>query len=105
MDELIALLKGRIEDTDLAYYADKDSKLKYALEYAMSAINNRRGYEPTSEHPYPNKYKMNVLEGAVWYLGKIGGEGYSSTSENGVSVSWQEIPDWLKYVPSPIFIK
>ena len=32
MDELITLLKDRIEGTDLAYYADKDGKLKYALK-------------------------------------------------------------------------
>lgn len=105
MEELITLLKERIEDTDLAYYADKTAKLRYALEYAISAVNNRRGYEATSNAPYPTKYKMNVLEGAVWYLGKIGGEGYSSTSENGVSISWQDIPDWLRYVPSPIYVK
>ena len=98
MDELITLLKGRIEGTDLAYYADKDGKLKYALKYAISMVNNRRGFKPTETEPFEPRFEMNVLEGAVWYLGKIGAEGYSSTSENGVSVSWKELPEWLSTI-------
>lgn len=98
MDELIKLLKDRIEGTDLAYYADKDGKLKYALKYAISMVNNRRGYKPTETEPFEPRFEMNVLEGAVWYLGKIGAEGYSSTSENGVSVSWKELPEWLSTI-------
>ena len=98
MDELITLLKDRIEGTDLAYYADKDGKLKYALKYAISMVNNRRGYKPTETEPFEQRFEMNVLEGAVWYLGKIGAEGYSSTSENGVSVSWKELPEWLSTI-------
>lgn len=98
MDELITLLKDRIEGTDLAYYVDKDGKLKYALKYAISMVNNRRGYKPTETEPFEPRFEMNVLEGAVWYLGKIGAEGYSSTSENGVSVSWKELPEWLSTI-------
>ena len=98
MDELIKLLKDRIDGTDLAYYADKDGKLKYALKYAISMVNNRRGFKPTENEPFESRFEMNVLEGAVWYLGKIGAEGYSSTSENGVSVSWKEIPEWLSTI-------
>lgn len=98
MDELIKLLKDRIDGTDLAYYADKDGKLKYALKYAISMVNNRRGFKPTDNEPFEPRFEMNVLEGAVWYLGKIGAEGYSSTSENGVSVSWKEMPEWLSTI-------
>lgn len=98
MDELIKLLKDRIDGTDLAYYADKDGKLKYALKYAISMVNNRRGFKPTENEPFESRFEMNVLEGAVWYLGKIGAEGYSSTSENGVSVSWKELPEWLSTI-------
>ena len=98
MDELITLLKDRIEGTDLAYYGHKDGKLKYALKYAISMVNNRRGYKPTETEPFEPRFEMNVLEGAVWYLGKIGAEGYSSTSENGVSVSWKELPEWLSTI-------
>lgn len=98
MDKLITLLKDRIDGTDLAYYADKDGKLKYALKYAISMVNNRRGFKPTDNELFEQRFEMNVLEGAVWYLGKIGAEGYSSTSENGVSVSWKEMPEWLSTI-------
>ncbi|GEM_PF-4865456 len=95
-DMLVQILKDRIADTDLEYWVDKDAKLRYALTYAISAVNSRCGFKPENTTAiYPIKYKMNVLEGAVWYLGKIGAEGYSSTSENGVSVSWKETPEWL----------
>ena len=104
MDELIILLKDRIEGTDLAYYADKDGKLKYALKYAISMVNIRRGYKPTETEPFEPRFEMNVLEGAVWYLGKIGAEGYSSTSENGVSVSWKELPEWLSTISGGVAV-
>lgn len=92
---LVQILKDRIADTDLEYWVDKDAKLRYALTYAISAVNNRCCFKPKNEILYPIKYEMNVLEGAVWYLGQIGAEGYSSTSENGVSVSWKDTPEWL----------
>lgn len=98
MVELVELLRARVQDTDLAYYADKDGKLLYAIKYAVSAINNRRGFKPTDDEPFEKRYEMNVIEGAVWYLGKIGAEGYASTSENGVSVSWKELPEWLSTI-------
>lgn len=104
MDDLLSLLRSRVEDTDLAYYADKDGKLLYALKYAVSMINNRRSFMPTESEPYEKRYEMNVIEGAVWYLGKIGAEGYASTSENGVSVAWKELPEWLSTVPGGVFV-
>ncbi len=104
-DELIASLEARIEDTDLEYYAGKPAKLRYAIDYAISAVNLRRGFSPTEEELFEARFRMNVLEGAAWYLAKIGAEGYASTSENGVSVSWQEMPDWLRQVPCPVFVR
>ena len=65
MEELVEMLKARIEDTDLAYYLDKDAKLKYALKYAISMINNRRGFAPTETEPFEKRFEMNVLDGAV----------------------------------------
>ncbi len=104
IDMLVDILKDRISDTDLEYWVDKDTKLRYALRYAISAINARCGFKPDDIVPYPIKYEMNVLEGAVWYLGKIGAEGYASTSENGVSVSWKETPEWLLSVAGGVCI-
>lgn len=98
LEELVQTLQERIDDTDLEYYADKPAKLNYALKYAISAINNRCCFEPSGAALFPAKYEMNVLDGAAWYLAQIGAEGYAATSENGVSVSWREMPPWLSSV-------
>lgn len=104
LEKLADMLRDRITDTDLEYWADKDKKLQYALKYAISQINSRCSFTPKGEALFPDKYEMNVLEGAVWYLGKIGAEGYNSTSENGVSINWQDVPDWLSSVSGGIRI-
>lgn len=104
MDELVEILKDRIADTDLAYYSDKEGKLRYALKYAISMVNNRRGFAPTDKEPFEKRFEMNILDGAVWYLSKIGAEGYTSTSENGVTVSWKDMPEWLSTICGGVFI-
>ena len=80
---------------DLQRYADNEDMLNFAVSNAISMINERRSYSGAEYEP---KYRNNVLQGALWYLGKIGAEGYASTSENGVSVTWQDVPDWLRSV-------
>lgn len=88
-------LKAIISVGDLAQYMDNDILLNHALAYAISEINKRRSYDAENGPEYEEKYRRNVIEGAIWRLGKIGAEGYASTSENGISVNWQEVPDWL----------
>lgn len=84
------VLRRRILGTDLEQFAYNDSLLQYALDYAESEILKRRGSDALEA-----KYRINRIEGAVWYLARIGAEGAQSVSENGVSVSYQEVPDWL----------
>lgn len=91
-------LKAIISVGDLVQYMDNDILLNHALAYAASEINKRRGYGAEGGSEYEPKYRRNVIEGAIWRLGKIGAEGYGSTSENGISVNWQEVPDWLANV-------
>lgn len=84
------VLRGRLLGTDLEQFAYNDPLLQYALDYAESEILRRRG----SDDMEP-RYRINKLEGAVWYLAKIGAEGAQSVSANGVSVTYKEVPDWL----------
>lgn len=84
------VLRSRILGTDLEQFAYNDQLLRYALNYAESEILNRRGSDAMEP-----KYQINKLEGAVWYLAKIGAEGAQSVSANGVSVTYKEVPDWL----------
>lgn len=92
MDTELAILKALIANTDLRVYADNDVLLNYALDYAVSEVNKRRCYTGDG---YEAKFRQNVIEGAVWRLNRLGVEGSSSSSELGVSTSWQETPDWL----------
>lgn len=96
--EYLAIVKALVSVSDLSQYADNDVLLNYAIGFAIGKINRRRGYKPTPSVPIEPKYADLVPDVALWYLGKIGAEGYQSTSENGVSVVWQEVPDCLKDV-------
>lgn len=86
-------LKMLITGTDLERYKGSDELLNYALSYAESEILKRSG----SAELEP-EYTINQTEGAVWWLSRIGAAGAQSVSENGVSISWQETPDWIRSV-------
>ncbi|WP_312694112.1 hypothetical protein [Caproiciproducens sp.] len=87
------ILKMLITGTDLARYKDNDELLNYALSYAESEILKRSGSDSLG-----NEYLVNQTEGAVYWLSRIGAEGAQSVGENGVSITWQEVPDWLRSV-------
>lgn len=91
-------LKAIISVGDLAQYIDNDILLNHALAYAISEINKRRGYEAADGQQYESKYRVNVIQGAIDWLGHIGAEEYTSFSENGVSGAWKEVPSWLQSV-------
>lgn len=87
------LLKGRIRDTDLERWIGDDAKLDVALAYAAAEITIR-----ARKACVPPEYLICQVEGAAWYLGKMGVEGAASVSENGVSITYKDVPDWLRCV-------
>lgn len=91
--EMLKLLVSSTDD--LSRYAENDALLEQALSYAVSEVNKRRCY---SGDGYEEKFKQNVINGAVDYLSKLGGQEYQSFSENGVSASFREVPLWLMSV-------
>lgn len=92
MEELKAIISNI---DDLQRYADQEVLLQFAISNAVSRINARRGY--TGEG-YEGKYRHNVIRGAVDYLSRLGGEEFSSFSENGVSASYNGVESWLSDV-------
>lgn len=94
--DYLALLKALITNTDLAQYLEDASMLDYAVEYAKSEITIRYGVEDFSQ--VPAKYGRYVVEGAKWYLSMIGVEGQSSMTENGISRTYKDTPDWLSRI-------
>lgn len=91
--EPIDTLKALITGTDLARYAGNDALLIYALSWASSEILKRRNVAVLED-----QYSVNQIEGAKYYLSRIGAEGYASTGENGVSVTWLKVPEFLQSV-------
>ena len=92
-------LKAIIAVSDLKQYADNDAILTFAVQWAASEINKRRGGSLSCECELVEaKYHFNCLQGAMDWLSRIGGEEYQSFGENGVSASFKEIPSWLQSV-------
>lgn len=101
MEKELQSLKIRIHYIeDLKEYENEDAILNEAINYAISAINNRCGYTPKDNILYPAKYYDNVIRGALDWLSKLGGSEYLSFSENGVSATFRETPSWLLEVIS-----
>lgn len=77
-------------ESDISRFANNDALLNYALSYAESEILKRRGSDTLEE-----QYLGNQIEGAKWYLSRIGTEGAASISENGEQTVYKDTPDWL----------
>lgn len=80
-------------DTDLARFASNEALLNYALSFAASEINKRR-----SSDTLEDQYLGNQIEGAKWYLSRMGTEGTVSISENGEQTVYADVPPWLSGV-------
>lgn len=94
MPDILTILKARLKNTDLEEYTEDNETnevlLDYALSYAEGEINLRRGTEIMED-----RFINNKIEGAIWYLSRIGSEGMKGISENGVSFTYKDVPDWL----------
>jgi hypothetical protein len=94
--DFLEMLKMLIANTDLEEYIEDDEKLEYAISYAKDEITARYGASDFDN--VPAKYHRFVIEGAKWYLALVGAEGQSSMTENGVSRTYKETPDWLSHI-------
>ncbi|HEX3038155.1 MAG TPA: hypothetical protein VHO94_04080 [Oscillospiraceae bacterium] len=93
MAEQIDTLKALITGNDLDRYKDNAPLLTYALSWASSEILKRRNTDTLED-----QYLTNQIEGAKYYLSRIGAEGTESVSENGVVVKWSRVPEFLQNV-------
>lgn len=85
-------LKALLPNTDLSRFTEDEPKLRFALHYATSKVNEARNYIGEGYDP---RYRLNVIQGALDVLENWGGGELSSYGENGVSVSRRETPSWL----------
>ena len=61
-----------------------NSVLEYEIKRAIGEINRCRHFEPTEEKPYDVKYEDLIIPMCIFSLSKVGIEGETSHSENGV---------------------
>lgn len=66
---------------------DNDTAIDEIMD-AISAVNERRRFIPTSEQLFEDKYKNLIVRLAICAIAKYGAEGQTSHSENGISRSY-----------------
>lgn len=65
---------------------DKDNYiLESEIKRAIRQINRCRRFEPTDEKPYDKKYEDLIIPLAISAFAKIGAEGETVHSENGIT--------------------
>lgn len=90
--ELKALLKNRdfdIDDTDIP-------TLQYEIKRAVAQINRCRRFTPTADKPYDMKYEDLIIPLAISSFAKIGAEGETVHSENGITRHYTSGGDYPK---------
>ena len=64
------------------------------IDNAISFVNIRRGFVPTSTCLYEKKYESIIVKLALSALAKYGAEGETSHSENGISRGYENGGDY-----------
>jgi hypothetical protein len=96
--ELKSLLISR--DFDIT---DKDTPtLKYEIKRAIAQINRCRRFKATEENPYDKKYEDLIIPLAISSFAKIGAEGQTVHSENGITRHYTSGGDYPKELLSEI---
>lgn len=85
MDELLARMKVRLRFDSTT----EDAMLTDHLQSAIEVVNERRNYTSTDEAIVEPQYKGIVVDLAIATYNKMGAEGQTSHSENGISRSYE----------------
>ena len=81
VEELTTVLKARdfdILDTDKPI-------LEYEIKRAVKQINRCRRFKPTDDRPYDEKYEDLIIPLSLTAFAKIGADGETVHSENGIT--------------------
>lgn len=80
---LLASLKTVLAARDFDTFSDE--YLMFEINQAIATINRCRRFKPTEDKAYDPKYEYLIVPMCVSSLSKIGAEGQTSHSENGVT--------------------
>lgn len=73
-----------------------DEDIDYEIKRAIGQINRCRHFDPTDEKLYDPKYEDMIIPLALTAFAKIGAEGQSSHSENGIVRNYTSGGDYPK---------
>lgn len=79
-----------------------DVYLQYEVDRAIGEINRCRRFTPTSDKKYDTKYEYLIIPMVTAAIAKIGAEGQTSHSENGVVRNYGSSYDYPKELVSQI---
>lgn len=95
-EELIELLQKVLESRDFDMEDMDDDVLEYEIDRAINEINRCRRFTPSKEKPYDIKYESMIVPLTITSFAKIGVEGQTRHSENGVTRSYTTGGDYPK---------
>lgn len=99
-DKILSVFVGELKSLLLARdfdITDKDTPtLRYEVKRAIREINRCRRFNPTDERPYDEKYEDLIIPLAISSFAKIGAEGQTVHSENGITRHYTSGGDYPK---------
>ena len=91
---LLSTLKTVLKARDFDEF--DDAYLRYEIDRAIDEINRCRRFTPTASRRYDEKYEYLIIPFCISAIAKIGAEGQTSHSENGVSRQYGSSMDYPK---------
>lgn len=73
-----------------------DGYLLYEINQAIAEINRCRRFTPTKDKKYDEKYEYLIIPMCISSIAKIGAEGQTSHSENGIQRIYGSSMDYPK---------
>lgn len=98
--QLLITLKTALKGRELTDF--EDSYLLYEIERAIGEINRCRRFTPKNNVLYDAKYEYLIVPMCVAALAKIGAEGETRHSENGVDRQYGTDGDYPQKLTSQI---
>lgn len=100
ISSLESKLKNRLERRGFENVTDED--VNEEIERAIHEINRCRHFTATDDEPYDSKYEDLIIPLAVSAFAKIGAEGQSAHSENGINRTYTSGGDYPKDILNEI---
>lgn len=90
-EDIFTKLKRNCEIRDLIF---PDETYYDEIDNAIEVANERRGYIPTQEQPFEEKYTNLIYKMALYSITKMGAEGEISHQENGIYRTYASANDY-----------